>query len=136
MNGCGSGLLGVTFNKQVTFPRQNSICALGSCCSVWEFNVTIFISLPLLHCHTQHTKSQQSAVTNSLDPQTSVWRITFAFFGLSSLLSFTRLKETINYKTQKESAWEHGYMTQSPACMNCIQPVASRQVQSLNCQTT
>ena len=31
-SGCGSGLLGVTSNKQVTFPRQNSMDPLGSCC--------------------------------------------------------------------------------------------------------
>ena len=34
-DGCGSGLLGVTSNKSVTFPRQNNIRPSGSCCSVW-----------------------------------------------------------------------------------------------------
>ena len=32
---CGIWLLGVTSNKLVTFPRQNSIHPSGSCCTVW-----------------------------------------------------------------------------------------------------
>ena len=35
VNGCDSGLLGVTSNKWVTFPRRNSIHPSGSCCSIW-----------------------------------------------------------------------------------------------------
>ena len=34
-SGCDIGLLGVTSNKLVTFPRQNSIRPSSSCCSVW-----------------------------------------------------------------------------------------------------
>ena len=46
-NGCGSGLLVVTSNKLVTFPRWNSIRLSGgewmdSCCSVWGMDGTAF----------------------------------------------------------------------------------------------
>ena len=36
-SGCGSVFLGVTSN--ITFPKQNSIRPLGSCCSVWGMSL-------------------------------------------------------------------------------------------------
>ena len=41
-NGCGSGLLVVTSNKLVTFPRWNSIRLSGPCCSVWGMDGKAF----------------------------------------------------------------------------------------------
>ena len=38
-NGCDIWLLGVTSNKLVTFPGQNSIRLSGSCCSVWGMSL-------------------------------------------------------------------------------------------------
>ena len=42
-NGCGIQLLGVTSNKLVTFPRQNSIRPSGSCCPSGECNYYVSV---------------------------------------------------------------------------------------------
>ena len=45
-SGCGIGLLRLTSNKLVTFPSQNSIRFLGSCCSIWGMS-TMYVCVCL-----------------------------------------------------------------------------------------
>ena len=62
-SGCGIGLLGVTSNKLVTLPRQNSICPSGSCCSVWEMFTYLFT---LVYVFVYQTTLSQSSYSKEM----------------------------------------------------------------------